>query len=171
MFNTCCHMIFCSVLVKTSDNYYFLCTLLWFSQCCFLQFSVVAFFKRSLLVLPFMAVSVSVFKASPRPPSLSPPCQSKKKKKKNSLPLLFARPCQYIYLLCLDIFLLLTPRFVLWGPVDGETRHAEWQSQTDSAALKYIYQNPTDARICAFNTQLWKGNYCLLFRFKATSAW
>lgn len=82
MFNTCCHMIFCSVLVKTSDNYYFLCTLLWFSQCCFLQFSVVAFFKRSLLVLPFMAVSVSVFKASPRPPSLSPPCQSKKKKKK-----------------------------------------------------------------------------------------
>lgn len=34
-------------------------------------------------------------------------------KKKNSLPLLFAHPCQYIYLLCLDIFLLLTPRFVL----------------------------------------------------------
>lgn len=109
-----------------------------------------------------------VFKASPRPPSLSPPCQSKRK---NPLPLLFARPCQYIYLLCLDIFLLLTPRFVLWGPVDGETRYAEWQSETDSAALKYIYQNPTDARNCAFNTQLWKGNYCLLFRFKATSTW
>lgn len=43
--NTCCHMIFGSVLVKKPDNYYFLCILLWFSLCCFLQFSVVAFSK------------------------------------------------------------------------------------------------------------------------------
>lgn len=105
------------------------------------------------MVLPFAAVNVMPVKFSKRLLGhLGSLCRANPKK--FPLPLLFARLRQNIQLMRLDIFLLLTPRFVLRGPVDGETRSAEWQSQTDSAALKYIYQNPTDARICAFNTQL-----------------